>query len=329
MSNAFLPQEDYSTIKHRYSLIDPVINSLDKKLKEIAQAFSKTEKNQRNKIIVSLSSEEIDTLLMFGKRVAVFALRGGSADWINAGLAACAMIDVKRMDYRDLYTSLGLLRHAIEKLNLNAEEIFRQTALLGTPESSKIMIHFAENVHNYTLYSWGYDEIETKNGVGLIWRWNDNYSPTYNLKKIGLELFDLIDKDREYIAQKIIVGGFPKVWLKTEDNEPDLNGLEHAMRGCILVDGILAPDKYPHKRNQTLTIRVIEMENKEQAKQLAIFAAEKKPTTYVMEGIKTANLFCLVTARSIMKEVENFETQESIKRFSKGINEILVKYTGI
>jgi hypothetical protein len=324
---SLMPQEDYASIKHGYSLIDPAVTPLDTALLEICKKFSSATQDERSKTINTISMNEFYTLLNFSKRAAVFGIREGSAAWVKAGLAACAMIDITRIDFRDIYLSLGLIGHAMKKLYLNADEVFSQTAELALPDVAEIMLRFAQDSDEHTLYIWGYDEIETEHGIGLIGSHAQAYAPTHDLKQISLALFGLIDEDEEYTAQGITVSDFPKVWLRTEENEPRLDELERAMQGCILVDGKLAPEKHPKNRDQTLYIFLLEMENEEQVSLLDRFSHEKALISAIRAGVKAQNLFGLVIARSVMKGVDHFETQDSIQRFAKGAADILAKHT--
>ena len=71
-----------------------------------------------------------------------------------------------------------------------------------------------------------------------------------------------------------------------------------------------------------------EQENEEQADLLDQISQEKALISAIKVGVKAKNLFALVVARSIMKGIDHFETQESIQRFSRATARILAKYTG-
>ncbi len=66
--------------------------------------------------------------------------------------------------------------------------------------------------------SWGYDEVETKNGIGFIgWEFAE-YHPTYDLKLIAIDIADVIAADK-YEPDVSVATNLPAAWRVYE---PDL-----------------------------------------------------------------------------------------------------------
>jgi hypothetical protein len=270
--------------------------------------------------------DEFYELLFFSKRASVFAVREKDVEWVISGLTACAMIEIERIDYRDMYLSIGLLYHAATRIEQDADHLFVKLAEVSSNEVSEIITDFTKR-SSKDLKEFGYDEINTSNGIGFI-RWNlGRFEPTYDIKKIALEIAEFIEADK-YDAVSITGGaGFPKVWLKTEENEKLLFEIIPCMRACITVLGRLRPEEHPNYMDQMFSVSILEMEDDNLAEQLEKFSIEKKPDWYCMVGAASGRLFGLVIARSFVQGVESYETEESIQRFREGFLSILKKYT--
>lgn len=321
-----MPKEKYSDFDTGFGIIDPKKIEFDTQLQTVCKEYANSDDEMREKIRDSISMDEFYELLYFSKRASVFAVRENDVEWIVSGLTACTMIEIERIDYRDIYLSISLLYHAAARIEQDADHLFVKLAELSSKEVSGMITNFTKR-SSKDLKEFGYDEINTSNGVGFI-RWNlRRFEPTYDLKKIALEIAEFIEADK-YDPVSITGGvGFPKVWLKTEENEELLFEIIPCMRACITVLGRLRLEEYLNYKEQMFSVSILEMEDDNLAEQLEKFSIEKKPDWYSMVGAASARLFGLVIARSFVQGVESYETEESIQRFKEGLLSILYKYT--
>jgi hypothetical protein len=158
-----LPKQVYDFWHGDRNLIDPAPNSLDDALREIAGRYASSDPQQRAAIRQSINMDGFYTLMTFGQRSAVFAMRERNADIARDGLIAVAMINQERVDFRDILMCLSFLYHAASRVGANADAMFRQTATLAEPGVGKQMVGFVEQTPTYRNLrsSWGYDEVET------------------------------------------------------------------------------------------------------------------------------------------------------------------------
>lgn len=159
--------------------------------------------------------DDLYTLLSYGKRAAVFALRERSAQPLIDGLRAIAMIEAERTDPRDILWTLALLHHAAERIGQEPERLFRDAASLAEPQVAQMLVDFPrQSASERDLkHSWGYEELSTPNGPGLIGWGFEEYDPTYDLKLVAVEIAHLLGLDRYQTDEVQIASDLPAVWL--------------------------------------------------------------------------------------------------------------------
>jgi hypothetical protein len=323
-----MPAPIYDFWRGEGSLVNPVKNSLDSELSELCERFEKSDAKLRAKMRTSISMDEFYTLLLFSKRSAVFAIRERDLNWLGNGLTAVAMIEAERTDVRDILWALSLLYHSARRVGADANQLFRAAAKLSEPHVSKLLTGFIGRPakEKDLRSSWGYDEVETKDGTGFIgWGFAD-YRPTCDLKRIVIDIGDLVEKDKYQTSSVEVAAELPPVWLQSKENRSIDLTLKKVRAGAS-VHADLRPNEHPTYKSQVLMVFLVEVEDERVAQELLGMSRQKKPTDYSMIGIAEGRLFCLLVARSFVHGVESFETSESVLRFEKGITEILGRYS--
>lgn len=322
-----MPSGEYDRWRGEHSLINPAKNSLDSELSGLCQRFATSEAQARAVMRTAISLEEFYTLLTFSSRAAVFALRERNVDWIKNGLRAVAMIEAERTDARDILLSIPLLYHSAKRIGANADQLFREAAELSEPNVKELLVGFINrsDEEKDIRSSWGYDEVETASGVGFIeWEFEE-YNPTYDLKKIVIELGEVIAKDK-YQPSLDVASSLPPVWLQSKEN-PTLESVLKRVRGGASISGDLRPAEHPSHSSQALMVFLVEMEDSRSAQELLEMSKRKRPDDYSMVGVAEGKLFCLVVGRSIQQGVASFETAQSLQRFAAPVAEVLKRFT--
>ena len=324
-----MPNGEYDFWRGETYLINPAPSALDSKLRELCRNFAKGGAVSRAKTRASISMDEFYTLLTFSKRAAVFGIRERNAAWLVDGLTALSMIELDRVDFRDVIVSVSLLHHSAVRIGQNANQLLSDAAALSEPKVSELIKDFIKNPPEDKVLraKWGYDEVETRDGIGFIgWEFNV-YNPTYDLKKIALELAEYITADKYQPDLVSIATDLPDYWLKTKDSL-SLDKSLLAVRGGASVGGKLRPNEHPDHESQMFTVFLVEVADESVAKTLLELSKKKKHADYCMLGLAEGKLFCLVVARSLVADKKAFESSDSLARFSKGIAGILSRYAG-
>ena len=326
-SQSPMPNRVYDLWHGEGSLINPVKNSVDSRLSELCESFAKNDKTARARIRASLTEDDVYTFLLFSQRSSVFAIREQNVGHLLNALRAFAMIELKKVDPRDVLWALSLIYHSAERIKQNPDKLFRDALTLSESKMSKLIVEFLERSpqDKDLRSSWGYDEVETKNGIGFIgWEFAE-YHPSYDLKMIAIEIADLVAADKYNPTGVSVAAKLPATWLQTRDNTLLDQTLPLARAGAS-VFAALRPEAHPESGSQVLMIFLEEMADESAAQTLLAISKNKRPSDYAMVGLAQGKLFCLIVARSIVVEVKSVETAESISRFSDGISKVLAKY---
>jgi hypothetical protein len=322
-----MPAGEYDRWHGENSLINPTKNSLDSELSSLCQRFATSDERARNEMRNSISLDEFYTLLNFSNRSAVFAIREQNVEWIKNGLRAVAIIEAERTDPRDLLLSVPLLYHSAKRIGADADKLFQEASELSEPNVKKLLAGFISRSteEKDIRVSWGYDEVETASGFGFIVRGFEEYNPTYDLKKIVIDLGEVISKDK-YQPSLEIASDLPPVWLQSKEN-PSLESVLKKVRAGASIHGDLRPNEHPSHESQTLMVFLVEMEESHAAQELLEMSKKKRPDDYSMLGVSEGKLFCLLIGRSFQQGVASFETPEKMQRFAAPVSEVLRRYS--
>ena len=322
-----MPDGNYDFWRGETNLINPAPSVLDSKLRELCRSFAKGGAVSRAKTRASISMDEFYTLLTFSKRAAVFGIRERNAAWLVDGLTALSMIELDRVDFRDALVSISLLHHSAVRIGQNANQLLSDAAALSEPEVSGLIKDFIKRPPEDKVLraKWGYDEVETRDGIGFIgWEFNV-YNPTYDLKKIALDLAEYITADKYQPDLVSIATDLPDYWLKTQDSA-SLDKSLGAVRGGATISGKLRQNEHPDHESQMFNVILVEVSDESVAKTLLELSKKEKHPDYCMLGLAEGKLFCLIVARSFDRDKKAFETSDSLARFSKGFAGILSRY---
>jgi hypothetical protein len=318
-----MPDEEYDFERGEMSLLKPVLHPLDSKLASLCERFATSSDRRRAALRTAISMGEFYTLLEFARRAAVFAIREPQAAWAVNGLRAVTMVEAERVDWRDVVVALGLLHHAATRVGLDADQFFRDLSRLAEPGTAELMNGFSKRpARDKRLQVWGFEEVTTSAGIGLIQGGFGRTKPTYDLITIACEIADHLAADRYRPSSFDFGPMMPRVWLESRDNKALERALE-AFRTGVLIHAELRRTKGVKSGTQHLIAFVQEMRTEAAARQLLEIAREKKANTFSKVELAAERLFCLIIARSWWHGVPSYETQESLARFAGPIGEIL------
>jgi len=322
-----IPGWHYDAWRRETNLVNPVLLPLDSQLVEICTNFSISSEAERIKIRNSINMDELYTLLMFSKRAAVFAIRKRDKDWLVKGLSAVAMIDLNRVDYRDVISSINLLHHVANRIEINDDNLLTDIADLSGKGVADLMFQFSRQPKKDKdiRISAGYMEIETPKGIGFVHCYNNPYHPTYKIDLIIQEISDLLAADQYPNSDIAVASDIPTFWLKAGNNRV-LNKALGNVKAVVSVSANLQPQANTKNDYQMLIVFLAELSESAYAKSLCRIAETSRPSTFCIHGVVVESLFCMIVARSLAQGVEPFETTEGLKRFMLPISEILNKY---
>jgi hypothetical protein len=105
-----MPPGGYSSVEA--NLNAPVQSPFDLALRDFVRRYAAADPDTRMDMRDATSMDELYTLLTFASRQAVFAMQRNEASYIDDALAALAMLDLERIDWRDGMGTADLVLHA-------------------------------------------------------------------------------------------------------------------------------------------------------------------------------------------------------------------------
>lgn len=324
-----MPAGEYKVGREELGLVNPKPGEYEAALADLARRYAQSDAPTRARMRRSISMEEVSTLLGFANRAAVFGLRERSAGRVADGLSAVAMVEQERTDFRDILRTLAKLHHSAARIGASPERLFADAAALAEPGTAQLIRDFLRRpAKGKDLRdSWGYAEVETEGGIGFI-RWEGKkYEPTYDLTKITVEVARLIAADAKYTgANAQIASELPRYWLETDDNAALDRALRSARAGANVHANAFEGDDGGGMLTQTLMVFLVELSGEADARALLEVAGRKKPSDDAVLALAEGRIFCLLVARPFSVDAKNEETNESVRRFSAGLTEILRRH---
>lgn len=329
-----LPEGSYDFWRGDLDLINPAPNPLDEGIRAVCRRYAQLNGPERSAmrcrlaIRRSISMDEFYTLMAFAKRTAVFGVREANAGRVADGLTAIAMIEEKRVDFRDILWCLGLLCYAANRAGGNADEMFRAAASLAEPEVARLVANTAEQSAKYRdIHCSCYEEVETDNGIGFIGWGGSGYRPTIDLKSAILDISKLVTSDFYRSDGIEVATDLPDYWLGSSNKSRQQRILSHVRAGATL-SARLRPDIHPDHDSQQFTVFLVEAANESDAQALCRMAETNDSPHHCELALARSRLSCLVVARSFMEGVAGYETKGSLMRFAPGLAAALEHHAG-
>src|SRR5215472_17425825 len=309
-----------------FDLTDPKRVPLDDELAAFCRGFSTSEAGTRQHFRRSIGMDEFYTLLTFARRSAVFALRARDVSHIEDGLAAVAIIDPSRVDFRDAVVAISLLDHASRAIGAADRGPFIFAASVADEVMAQRMLEFVElppSERDIRTMS-GYVQVDADTGPGFM-NWNlAPYRPTCRLDRVALAVARLVAADAYQPSSITLASDLPRVWFSQHDRLALTNALR-SIRAGALVHADLRPSDAYDNRNQSLMAFIVEVKSEHFAHDLYRIAQQTitMARPFASTAVTAGRLFSLVVARSFVLGTANHETDASLQRFTVGLTRIL------
>lgn len=294
-------------------LIAPKQSAADERIRELAAQYANADAKTREAMRYSLSGDDQYKLFTFAQRAAVFGMR--ERWWIESALQAMAMLDVERMDYRDIPMALARIHHAARRAGVDAPQAFADAVKLASPQAGQAIAQFiAKNPPDKDLRkNWGFDEYEG----GFLSRGISRYRPTHDLATMAVRIAEVIGRDRYEVTSVSVAEELPPVWFAPQEEQA--KPIVKSAHAGADVHADLRED-----REQSLMIFLIELPGDREAQQLLDLARPASAKRdYALLGVAHASLFCLFVQRGEMLGVDAVETDETLQRFAEPVRRIL------
>jgi hypothetical protein len=302
----------YEAEAGEHDLLRFVESAVDDRVGQVVADFRSADGQARAAMRAACTLDDFYTLIAFGRRSAVRALRSGSGDPARSGLAALALVDSERVALRDVVVGVGLVSYALRELGGGVDGLLNDMIPLATPQVAEV---FARFIHpaadDLDPGTWGFKQVTTADGPALVDTGIEYFDPGHDLLGIGLRIAGLVDRD-EYRTYSVRIGErLPVVWLPGAGRAA-ANVVLDRCTGCVLLNARLQAD-VEHAASQQFTVFLMEADGEADAELLESWVAGG---SHASLGVRRGSLFCLVVARSLVADVPSYESTASLERFS-------------
>ncbi len=304
-------------------LVRLVSTPVDDIVRGLVTSYRQADNDERSQIRSALTMDDFYTLLTFARRGAVRALQATDPQLAADAVAATALIDAARVDWRDILVALGLASHVLRGLSADATETMADLQDLAHPDVAKLIGRFIDpSDEDAELASWGYLRVDTSQGTGFVELGISDYAPTQDLVDVALQVAGVLEADR-YRTSSISAGEeLAPVWIPgATAAEADL--VIDRCRGCIILNARLEPDAHSHSDAQQLTVFIVEADTEAAARQLHDWVRPTDASTHQAISAQQGPLVCVTIARSFVSDAPAFETADSLERFLQPLEAIV------
>lgn len=321
-----MPAGEYDASRGEHDLADPVRVPRDAALAELARRYAASDADARAALRRAVGMDEFYELLTFARRAAVFAIREADPAGVRDGLAAVAMIEAERVDFRDVLMAVALLHHAAERTSADGDALLREAAALAEPGTARLLAGFAARApaDKHVRDAFGFAEVRSAGGSGFVAWGFQPYAPTDDLGRIMSDLGAMLAADRYDPGPILLACDLPAIWL--QPGGPAARDAHESVRAGASLSASLRPPEHPRPTEQQLTVFLVETADAASARTLLDTANNGAPREHVLAAAAEGPLFCLVIARSLAYGVPSYETQESLARFGPRMGEILRRH---
>lgn len=319
-----MPKDTYPTEEGILAALNPKPLPLDSELKDLCRRAAKLDADSHARMRRTISMEEFYTLLAFSRRMALFSVREKSSEGLREGVEAVALIELARVDYRDVSVALGVLAYACTRTGQVPRPLFEDASKKADPPVAEMLREYAQQpVAGKKLSDLSFlEEVSTKYGPSFVSCGFATYSPTVDLVSIAVEIAELLEADTYGAVAIEIATTLPLVWLRSAGEGAVQAALEGAVAGAS-VSGFLRSESHSKEEGHSLLVFLVECADDAHAASLDGFARKANHTSHAVYGCAEGRLFCVVVGHSFMHGVTPIETAASLARFGPGISAAL------
>lgn len=287
-------------------------SGVDISVEKIVIDFTNSGEPQRNIVRDSMTMDDFYTLLTFARRCALSSLRTGETYKIEMALTAMAMIELARVDWRDLLVASRLVRYAGQRLDAPLKDIVTRTAQMAEPKTAEALL--ADGTASINLSeSCGYKEVATSEGIALFGTGYKRFAPRANLEEIAFSVAVALEDNDYEISDIEVASDIPLIWLDSDERSP-IAKLAGNIAGCVRIHGAPRSDPDPLTSGQSLLVFLAEASIEQDAQEIASAAQNSSNAESTRIGVASSRLFAVTIQRSFMADTSPLEDSLSLER---------------
>lgn len=284
----------------------------DASVRAVAASYADSTLDERDRFRLLLTAEAVDTVLVYARRMSLWALRTGLHEVVAAGMRALALIDFDRVDWEDISITCAQLCFAGERIGMSLAEVVAvaaEAAALAEPRVGAMLAeHAMERIDlGDAVGEW---EVPTRDGPVFIHDFGESYDPRADLVAAALALAGFMDTD-QYWVTGIYAGTTLNAWVGA-DKDVAVGAACERITGCV---SIHAGMREPAPTRRRLLSFVAEAASPGDAELLASAGSAGTSDDTVICGLAVGRLVGLVIASTRTRHVPPPEDAASLQRF--------------
>jgi len=314
-----LPDLRYSSIENRlWRWVDSPVDGL---IEPVVTDFAALGEAERSSVRDSLSMDDFHTLLTFARRRALAVLRGSEARQIQPAFVSLAMIDVERVDWRDLLMTESLLCYAGERIGAPVADLVSRTIQLAEPKTAEALMR-QRTTRIDLAESCGYREVQTSEGVALFDSGYEHFSPQADLESIAFDSALALENNGYEVETISLAGNLPLTWLDGREGSA-IAKMARSLSGCVAIHGVPRDDPAPSSSGQMLLVFLGEAASETDARELAAAAENASSPRRTELGLASRRIFAVIIQSSWMADTPPMEDAQSLERLRHVFKRIL------
>ena len=270
----------------------------------------------------SLTMDDFYTLLTFAQRYALAALRIGDTAKIETAFTAVAMIELTRVDWRDLMVANWLIRYAGQRLGVPLANLVGRTMQLAEPQTAKAMQEDM-TVQIDLARSCGYREVRTPEGVALFETGYQRFSPMADLIELAFEAAVALEGNGYEIGSVRVASDLPLTWLDSQDGSAIADMVRRCL-GCVCIQGMPRADPEPLSSGQFLLVFLAEAASESDAQNIAVAAERSSDSRRTQISLASGALCAVIIQMSCIAGTPPLEDVRSLGRLRSTFEKLLV-----
>ncbi|HZR48476.1 MAG TPA: hypothetical protein VFB06_03060 [Streptosporangiaceae bacterium] len=296
----------------------------DAAIDEFVDHFAACSHMERWRQRSDLTIGDIHTVLTYAGRAAMRTLRSGEPSVARRGVAALAIVNSDRddVDARDVAWQAGLLSYAIGRVSADAAGAFRTAAAIAVGETAGLLSRRAKQpVTN--LGDWGFREVRTSGGVGLVQDRGQPYQPESDLLGIAGAVAVSMAGSTWRLGEPETGTQLDPGWLAAGRRRPVERAIA-SITGCVALRGGMASPDSPSASAQHMVVFLAEAGTDSAAQTIVRAVGPRTGSSFAAVGSAAGQLCAVLTARSVVKGIPSVETRASLERFRHVLTDALV-----
>lgn len=294
---------------------------IDRRIESVVTDFAMLGEAERNSVRDSLSMDDFYTLLTFARRRALAVLRDSEATQIEPAFVSMTMIDLERIDWRDLLMADCLVRYAGERIGAPVTNLVSRTIQLAEPKTAQVLIR-QRTTRIDLAQSCGYREVRTSEGVALFDTGYEHFSPEADLERIAFDSAIALENSGYEIENISLASDLPLTWLDVRDGSA-IAKMARSFSGCVSIHGVPRADPAPLSPGQMLLVFLGEAASERDAREIAAAAKKASSSQRTELGLASHRLCAVIVQSSWTADTPPMENTHSLERLSGVLKRIL------